>query len=232
LRKFLVIAFLFITGADAPALAQSYEQTWEGRPELFFDGYHPDIDVSFSRYGPFLQNYEQGFAISLICPGVNEQLCHYQDRRHILRLVRRKPPVNGVDQKPPYAWLQTDLASCPGSLDALRALREANWSPNMTLLLQGKQIKPGGNLRETSYEGQYDVVTADAGEAETATGARTLSGGYRFTGNPDGTGNPSDWAEKFLVTVEPCLVEATARAPWERASVAPMSARTNRGSPN
>ena len=197
------------------------EAAWQTEPSRYFLGERPDADVTYIHFGAFNSGFSAGFAIGEVCAAgaPEEQLCATgvspaASRRIVVRVVRRldAPARRG---QPRYSWRETALDWCPAAAQRLRQMPSARWGPRLGRAYLDRAATPE-SIVVTSFEGQWAVVSASAGDQVSEDALQVLSGRHEFHGNADGSGNPADWAERFLEDVEPCLREAATPPPWAR----------------
>lgn len=96
-------------------------------------------------------------------------------------------------------WVEADLRTCPGAMDALKRSSEAVWVPEAV-------------AEPDSDDGFVEIILhADIIEVELRQYARRAS--YRGWITED---SPAAWAENLAAVLEPCWGAARVAAPWLR----------------
>ena len=94
-------------------------------------------------------------------------------------------------------WVEADLRTCPGAMDALKRSSEAVWVPEAV-------------AEPDSDAGYVEIILhADIIEVELRQYARRAS--YRGWIAED---SPAAWAESLAAVLEPCWSPASVAAPW------------------
>lgn len=94
-------------------------------------------------------------------------------------------------------WLEADLATCPGALEALAGAGNTRWVPD------GIAPAPGQDIAIVLHADRIRVEFPDHLRAATYDGWIA-------------PGSPAEWANRFARLIEPCWKTAAAPPPWRK----------------